>query len=509
MKNLWMRSAVGVVSVLMGLMAGTALGANDFWTNTSASGNFEVGANWSLGVMPGSADRAVFTNRIPYTVNIAYPVTNTALDIVGGQVTFSTPGSNYTFGSLQITNSLPGKTNELIISGAVTVTVSATAQSYLNNPTKPGAYKLTIQDGAKMQFGSVNALYLGPNGWSAGATSIIVVAGAGSALHAGNAVQMNSDGLNAIYVTNGGNVKCSSMNLNKQDGNVAYVHRALLTIGGGSTESLVSLFANTLHNNFAGPNDNTPNDKVLVKTGIVRSNTTETILLPNGRLTISTYIALFPGATLTLAGGTMELTGLGVGGSANNMRCGGVIRGSGTLNLANATGVLLLGYRHSTDTSITNFGSISPGMSDAPIGTIVISNAPAGGYLAVSTNCSLNFDLAGTSATDYDRILATNSTVYLGAYASPYTVQGGSIINVALTNNWKPTTDSTFDVLVATNIMDTDLLRVTFNYPTQQVAGFTWSASIITNTVSAGKTNEVLRITAKGGAKKGTLITIW
>jgi hypothetical protein len=74
-------------------------------------------------------------------------------------------------------------------------------------------------------------------------------------------------------------------------------------------------------------------------------------------------------------------------------------------------------------------------------------------------------------------------------------VQGGAIIDVALTNGFMPSGIMTFDLITAKDIVDTDLGLVTFNMPLQPT-NWIWTPCIVTNIVS-GNTKEVLRLTVK------------
>ncbi|MBU4199368.1 MAG: hypothetical protein KKG09_11070 [Verrucomicrobia bacterium] len=76
--------------------AGAGFAADDYWTN-AVDGDFSVGANWTDGTAPGSADIAYFNKNAgsPYTVTFDVTVTNNAFRVRNDRVAFNLNGLTY------------------------------------------------------------------------------------------------------------------------------------------------------------------------------------------------------------------------------------------------------------------------------------------------------------------------------------------------------------------------------------------------------------------------------
>ncbi len=510
MKTNWVQKLVGVAAVVLA-MAGTSYGTIYYWSATPANEEYTNLNNWKTLTVPLATDDAYFTNWMSQTVKVSTPITNRYCRVYGGTYTFDQPGSNLFVNLLGVGNTAAqgANTNTMIFSGNTYVTVGS-GQSGVNikDATQAGTHVLKLLNGAKIVSASLAALngglYHGGFANRTGDTNIFIIDGAGSRSDF-TSITMSANSLNALYLTNGGAIGVFnsgySFYMNHLTANKSLVHKCLAVVGGGSPASVANvgyLFINQLGNTVA--------NWEIQPAGVAKTNTSEMVILANGLVSAKNNVSIYPGGTLTLSGGQLALLDSGVYGVLLNY---GMIQGAGEILLQKNGGIQNITLATITNASnVAAYGEIAPG-SAGVAGTIVVSNytqtVTFPTWLEVRPGCKLKFDLGGASVAQYDRILCTNMYVYLGAgtNASTYTVQGGAIIDVALMNGWQPSGEATFDVLSAKDIMDTSLAPVTFNYPTQP-AGYTWSASIVTNI-----NNEVLRITAKSSAPKGTVITVW
>jgi T5SS/PEP-CTERM-associated repeat protein len=261
-----------------------------------------------------------------------------------------------------------------------------------------------------------------------------------------------------LFVTNGARLACGNFYMNHHEGPLGKA--ATATIGGGTGESLVeatgALIFNTVGGHFA-------------------NGTSECIIRENGRLKNRSIVIWYPGTTLTLEGGILDLD------NGRDILLYGTLRGSGTV----------WGVRSSTENTGfrvrkngSNIATVSPGTPAAPIGHLAFDEADV---LEVHPDCRLEFELGGTGTNQYDRVTAGQAKIFLGAYSPPFFNEGGTVINVGLANGFAPSPGDTFDLLVGQDIVNTNLNLLNFNLP----AGVSWTPSV--ETVS-GK--EVLRLTA-------------
>jgi hypothetical protein len=505
MNKNWAMKLFGVTALFLSL-AGTSYGTIYYWSEAPANEEYTNLNNWKTLVVPTATDDAYFTNWISQTVKVSTPVTSKFCRVYGGTYTFDAPGSNHTVNLLGVGNLVDNvtKTNTMIISGATTVTVG-NGQSAINikDATKSGTHILKLLSGAKI-VGANGGLYIGGYANRTGDTNIFIIDGEGSRSDF-TSITMSANSLNALFVTNGGGIGVYNSNfhlyLNGLAPNKALRHESLVVIGGGSPESVANvgyLTVNGLGGTLANYEIQPP--------GVAKTNTSEVVILANGQISAKAYVYNYPAGTITLAGGKLAMIEGGANGILLNY---GTIRGAGEILLKKNGQLQNITLASLTNASgYTAFGEIAPGSADSA-GTIVISNYPHNTvtfptYLEVRTNCRLKFDLMGTSTSQYDRIICTNMNVFLGYYANPYTVQGGAVVDVALTNNFVPVNGDYFDVLVASNIMDNSLSPVTFNFPAQP-ANLIWTPSIVTN---AGLKTETLRLSVSGGRPTGTLFLI-
>jgi len=181
------------------------------WNNT-AGGTFETGTNWVGGVVPGTADTALFgvnstfgAATQPIGITFSGSVTNTALDVQDAAFTFSLGGHTYTLssgvvvGDLRQADSVAGTailnlTNGTLSAASATLgnatgtsgTVNVTGGATNNTPAAfnvsgtlqiggTGAGNLTVQAGTGTNSGASlsNGLwFVGNSGGSAGSLTI-------------------------------------------------------------------------------------------------------------------------------------------------------------------------------------------------------------------------------------------------------------------------------------------------------------------------------------------------
>jgi len=263
-----------------------------------------------------------------------------------------------------------------------------------------------------------------------------------------------------LYVTNGARLACGNFYMNHVDGPLGKATTA--TIGGGSGESLVEASGALIFNTVGGHFTN---------------GTSECTIRQNGRLKNRSIVIWYPGTTLTLDGGILDLD------NGRDILLYGTLRGSGTVwgvrSNDESTGLRLR-------KNGPNIAVMSPGTPAAPIGHITFDLADV---IEVQPDCVLDFQLGGTDSNDYDRITAGAAKIFLGTYAPPVFTEGGAVIDVGLANSFTPSPGDTFDILMAEDIVNTNLNLLSFNLP----GGILWTQSV--ETVS-GK--EVLRLTALG-----------
>lgn len=489
-------------------MAGSSYGTIYYWSATPANEEYTNLNNWKTAVVPTATDDAYFTNWMVQTVKVSTPVTNRYCRVYGGTYTFDQPGSNLFVNLLGVGNTAAQgtKTNTMIFSGNTYVTVG-NGQSGINikDATQTGTHVLKLLNGAKIVGVGNGGLYIGGYANRTGDTNIFIIDGEGSRSDF-TAITMSANSFNGLYITNGGAIGKFNDNfhlyLNGVTANKTLRHESRVVIGGGTPDSIANvggLGLNLLGNSLVLAN------LEIQPPGVAKTNTSELVLLANGEISTRAAVVNYPGGTITLAGGRLALIEGGTYGVLMNY---GTIQGTGLILLKKNGQLQNIALGSLTNASgFAAYGEIAPGTANSA-GSIVISNYPHNQvtfptYLEVRPNCRLKFDLMGPSTSEYDRITCTNMNVFLGSYANPYTVQGGAIVDVALTNGFVPAAGDTFDLLVARDIKDDSLAPVIFNMPAQP-ANLTWTPSIYTNAGS-----ETLRLTVSGGAGNGTVITIW
>jgi T5SS/PEP-CTERM-associated repeat protein len=499
MKTNWIRDIVAVAAVTAALVAQTGYGVDYVWSGGGDGSTFSDAANWtpSSAAPVGAADRAIFKTPGTFNVNVTQAFTNAGVMVQQGNVTFNAGSAYFYTTALQIgTQKFHQATFTMI---TCTGKVGALDVGRVYDPATGNGTAGSLNLLAKARLISVGQVSIGYYNGAVALTGTVVVSDSALSTASNANMYVGYGGVGRLSVTNGSHVDCKVFSMNERKGLTNFPIRTTVQVGGGSGASVLKIFgANSL--NSVGTY---PNGFEYMREPI----TSEIIIYPGGVVHDENGpFIYYPGSTLTLAGGEFYER------YNNLVFTGSVFRGSGQVRvLSKAYPQFYVSLRPSAGVcdwpwgavTVTNYAKMSPGTPESPIGAIELKDWS--GPLEVRPKCMLDFDLAGTAAGEYDRILATNGTVYLGLMSSPGS--GGAIINVALTNNFVPVNGNYFDVLTCTNIIESDLSLVTFNWPAQP-ANLTWTPSIITNVVPR-YTNEVLRLTVSGGAPKGTLITVW
>lgn len=298
---------------------------------------------------------------------------------------------------------------------------------------------------------------------SAGGTGIVIARDPGTLIDLTNPTKNFYVGWGGaaahLYVTNGARLACGNFYMNHDDGPLGKTATAVIG-GGPAGESLVEASGAMIFNTVGG---------------YFTNGTSECIVRENGRLKNRSIVIWYPGTILTLEGGVLDLD------NGRDILLYGTLRGSGTVwgvrSASETTGLRLKPNGPSV-------AVMSPGTPAAPIGHIVFDLADV---IEVQPDCVLAFQLGGTGSNEYDRITAGAAKVFLGTYAPPTFMEGGTVIDVGLTNGFTPSPGDAFDLLVAEEIMNTDLSLLQFSLP----ADVSW-----TQTVETVSGKEVLRLTA-------------
>jgi len=207
------RLAVAVMAVVLGLgmFAGVAGAGQITWIGGTGN-NWSTGANWTGGVVPGSADEVILNYGGAATINsdvgtiadtIGMNIGNTMLINMesggslivtdtyemgrgnSGNTTFNMTGGSFTAGSMYLTSHNTG-TNQLTISGGTFAVTGALETLHSGGWANAGTHTLTVSgDAASITAGSVNMI----NNYGAGSMATTL------------AFDFDSDGISTMDVT--------------------------------------------------------------------------------------------------------------------------------------------------------------------------------------------------------------------------------------------------------------------------------------------------------------------
>ncbi|MBK9571447.1 MAG: hypothetical protein IPO43_01420 [Rhodoferax sp.] len=265
-----------------GMMLGTAMSASAATcTWNPATGNWNVGANWSCGFVPVNLDLAVIGSGKTVTVTAAQPTTSVSND---GTVTISNnssiglTGSNTNNGVIGL-NSL-GNVTDLTINGAVSLNGSGSVQmsNATNNRILGTAATLTLGSGQSIlgsgQVGAGGSLTLINNGivsatqgspltihTTAGVTNNNVLRANGGTLVVQNTA-VNQGALGSLDAINGSTVQLANASIT--GGSFTSSGGGAIATAGGTTNALSGVTNagtfNVVNNSFVNLDGNLVNN---------------------------------------------------------------------------------------------------------------------------------------------------------------------------------------------------------------------------------------------------------
>jgi uncharacterized repeat protein (TIGR01451 family) len=411
-------------------ITGTTTSQTNSWTN-SASGKWEIGANWSAGT-PSSSDIAdLITNANTKTVTIDPTTTlsnslNQCLSI--NNLIISAPTG--TVNTLQLANpgtSIPLKiSNALTLNsgGAILVTNFALQVSGLTSVGATGSGTLTLQAGSVTISSN---LVLGA---SAGATGTLwVTGGAFNMTNLPNTTIVGVSGDGQIVISNGTMITRGLL-----VGTNQFSHGTITVAGGSLIAS--NVFLGLASNSFASVWVNSGQFIATDRTEIVGSFGSAQLTVSNSGTFLGTSMFVAnhsPSAgTLTVAGGFANISTLIMG--ASNTTASAWITGGGKLVSTNggiSVGALqsVCQMTISNSTVLTRDLSVGGGLNS--VGTLTMQGGTLSFSSAVTSNCLVAASLGsqGSVWINGGTVTATNNgcILYLGVSGpGQWTLTNGS-----------------------------------------------------------------------------------
>lgn len=186
------------LGVALLLSASVAQAVNITWTN-AAGGDFQTPGNWDSNMVPGSADVAIFKlTTQPYTVIWTGSITNDAVRVIAGTVTWDLQGKTY-FLANSVSNSIVGTASTAPLFTLTNGTVQTMSANYARQFMLLGSgTTIRILAGAYLK----NASYL-----NLGSGTKLIVDGTNAKADPG--ISYMGGWLGAVVVTNGGYFEAS------------------------------------------------------------------------------------------------------------------------------------------------------------------------------------------------------------------------------------------------------------------------------------------------------------
>ncbi len=191
------RLAVAVMAVVLGLgmFAGVA-GADQITWIGGTGNNWSTGANWTGGVVPGSADEVILNYGGAATINSDVGTIADTIGMNGSPtmvVNMTTGGSLIVTDTYEMGRSLTGNTTFNMDGG------SFTAGSMYITSNNTGTNQLTISGGTFAVTGALDTLHSG--GWANAGTHTLTVSGDAASITAGSVNMLNGYGANSMATT--------------------------------------------------------------------------------------------------------------------------------------------------------------------------------------------------------------------------------------------------------------------------------------------------------------------
>ncbi|MBU4247747.1 MAG: hypothetical protein KKG09_07205 [Verrucomicrobia bacterium] len=464
--------------------AGACFAADDYWTN-AVDGDFSVGANWTDGTAPGSADIAYFNKNAgsPYTVTFDVAITNSAFRVRTDRVAFNLNGLTNTAlsasigtssgdngwlwlsnGTVHVTNifnlgEVSGATGTLVVAagGPVTIRPPAGISEWRNyvHVGRAGYGRLIVTNGGYLTIAN-KSLYIASD--TADGEGHVIVSGAGSVLQAYSpCVGYNASEAaktSTLEVLNGGVVGCSG-NFNVYDQIIVDGPNSVLTSSsrcflygpgagadvrvrnGGRFIFLSDQFflGGDKKGSFAVTDGGSAylscNGDGLWIGGFSTSQSGQGGFMTIGTNSVVTHgsaastVRIWTNSTVTLNDGTLQF-----GATPIDLR--GTVTGSGTIGST------------STVVSINSTGLLVPGGTNSA-GTLIVTNANLvfTNSLAGTTNGTLFLEFS-ESVHDMVILPNINRSINLANAKLSYSLISGS--------SFRPRTPVFMDFLIATNI---------------------------------------------------------
>jgi YD repeat-containing protein len=458
------------------------------WT-ASGSGNWDVGSNWSTGVVPGSGDTAVINTTGAATITLKngdnysiQSVTTSSTDTLsfssGGQLTVTT-GASTLSGPLVMTGgylAAIGSTASLTANATTTISYSSLyAESggslslpHLTSYTTNGTFEAE-NAGSVLNVSALTTVTLGTGGWS---------------LDAYTGGTLNISGLTSLSSSNSSYNITDTGGSTVTDPNLTTLHGVSVNLDGTDTQVAKNWTSLTNANFVVTGGSYTLPNLTSVNEGSLYAESGGQLSLPNltSYLTNGTFEAENSGSVLNLS--ALTTVTLGTGGWSLNAYTGGTLNISGLTSISSSNNSY-----HLTDTGSS---------------TIVAPN------LTTLNGFSLDFDGTDSPQIAQSWTSLTNSTFVVtgGSYTLPnltnvnysslYAESGGKL---SLPNLTSYITNGTFEAENSGSVLNVSALTtVTLGTGGWSLNAYTGGTLNISGLTSISSSNNSYHITDTGAS---------